>query len=84
MIPKPSTNGQIAAFSVVFGDVASRQRTRRVTPVCLRACARSRAETHELDIARGDMAWESNPMSARTGFSSSLIGSEVPAEMERA
>ena len=29
------------------------------------------------------MAWESH-LSARTGFSSSLIGSEVPAEMERA
>ena len=28
------------------------------------------------------MAWESH-LSARTGFSSSLIGSEVPAEMER-
>ena len=29
------------------------------------------------------MAWESH-LSARTGFSSSLIGSEVPAETERA
>ena len=29
------------------------------------------------------MAWESH-LSARTGFSSSLIGSEVPTEMERA
>ena len=29
------------------------------------------------------MAWEPH-LSARTGFSSSWVGSEVPAEMERA
>ena len=82
MIPKVSTNGTIVACGFVFGDVASRHRPRRVTPVCGLARGVARRRRTSLTSREATMAWESH-LSARTGFSSSLIGSEVPAEMER-
>ena len=81
MIPKGFLTGTIVACGFVFGDVASRHRPRRVTPVCglARGVARRRTSSASREAT---IAWESH-LSARTGFSSSLIGSEVPAEMER-
>ena len=54
MIPKSFPSGTIVACDFVFGDAASRHRPRQPRVTRLRACARSCAETHELDIARGE------------------------------